>query len=710
MSSGIKNILTLLSLSTLSSITYAEESKKEDSKLNTIIVTATQTESLLKERSESVGVINQDEINEINPTHASDLFNRIPGVNIVQLGSGGQGVAASIRQPISYGPVYLYLENGVPVRSPAFFNHNALYEMNLTEAQGAEIIKGPGSALYGSDAIGGVINLISNREISGDEGQFNLEFGSDEWKRIGLKHNSKFDNHAFSIKLNVIDSEGWREQTNFDRQNLSVNWQTSNSVFNKINTLLTYTAIDMQTGGSGLRIEDFETDPEQPGNLIGYRNMEALRLSSAMESDFLKGTLKWTPYLRSNDLEYIATWTLNTGREVFVPWLGRTVLDSQDAHINASGHDSLGFILNYHQPYTTDSGLEGFYIVGLDVDRSQGDTQQTYIERSDQDPGNYWLSYRESGLLYDFDVDFSSVSPYLHLEQELTSALRLNAGMRYDSVKYDYQNNLSTVTENSIHLRPADTVVKLEHFSPKLGLTYAWNDNFHSYMSYRNAFRIPSASQLFRSGRTESSTELKPVIADSFEIGFRGDINNAIDFELAFYYMEKKDDIVSLRNVDGSRTNANVGKTKHKGLELGVDIDIAENWVLGYSYTTSTHKFDEWQVSSSADYSENKLPLAPSHYTNLRLQYLPSWLNDGRIELELLDQGGYFIDEQNENRYEGYNLVNFRANYNLSGSHEIYLNIFNLTDKLFAETASKWGPTYTPGRPRSFYLGYRYRF
>lgn len=702
-----KKLIALVALGAISPL-YAED-LENDKNLNRIVVTATQSETKLKDRTESVGIISEEDLENTSPTHASDVLNRIPGVNIIQLGSGGQGVAASIRQPISYGPVYLYLENGVPVRSPAFFNHNALYEMNLTEAQGAEIIKGPGSALYGSDAIGGVINLISNRKINHDSTRFGVELGQDQWRRVNFKHANKLDNgDGISVKFSAIDSEGWREHTGFDRQNFSLNWQTSNGLFDSINTVFSYTKIGMNTGGSGLRIDDFETNPTRPGNLIGFREVEALRLSSRFESKISDGTLSFTPYLRSNDLTYIATWTLNTGREVFIPWLNRTVLDSQDAHINNSGHDSLGFLLNYREDIHWDSGLNGLWIAGIDVDHSRGKTQQTYIERSDSDPGNYWLSYREAGVLYDFDVKFQSISPYFHFESELSKNLRLNLGLRYDSVSYDYDNKLSTVISNSIHLRPADTKLSMDHLSPKLGLTYQINDDLNTYFSYRNAFRIPSAGQLFRSGKTQNSTALKPVIADSLELGLRGNIAERMNFEIAAYYMEKKDDIVSLRSVDGGRANANVGRTKHKGIELGFDFEISKDWLLGYSYTTSNHRFDEWKTSSRADFSGNKIPLAPSHYANTRLQYHPDFMNGGRFEIESIDQGSYFIEEANKNLYKGHSLINFRMNYFFSDQHEVYLNIFNATDKLFAETASKWGPTYTPGRPRTVYLGYRY--
>ena len=698
--------IVVLIAATISPI-HAEESSDSKNILETIVITATQTKTKLKDRAESIGVVGEQVLEDTNPTHAADVLNRIAGVNIVQLGSGSQGVAAAIRQPISYGPVYLYLENGVPIRSPAFFNHNSLYETNLSEAHGAEIIKGPGSALYGSDAIGGVINILSNQEIRHDKSSLTLEAGDDQWRRLQLKSDHKLDDSSFSARVGLIDSEGWRQHTALDRQSALLNWQTSGLGLDDINTLFSYTHIDMDTGGSGLRYEDFINNSQQAGNLIGFRQVDSYRLSSAMQKELSSGHLTITPYLRSNDLSYMATWTLNTGREVFIPWLGETVLDSQDAHINRSGHDSIGALIRYQQESTA---LEGLWIVGVDLDHSEGYTEQTYIERTDNDAGNYWLAYRGAGLLYDYYVTFKSLAPYAHLESQLTQNLRLSLGLRYDYVEYDYDNHLSTVTNNSIHLRPADSQLSMNHLSPKLGLTYQLSDNLSSYFSYRNAFRIPSAGQLFRSGSTVDSTNLKPVVADSFDLGIRGNLTDNINIELAFYHLEKADDIVSLSSADGSRRNANVGETRHQGLEFGMDYYFATNWQLGLSYTTSRHEFQQWQVSDSDDFSGNRIPLAPSHYANLRLAYTPELLNGGRIELEGVDMGGYFVNEANTERYSGHSLLNVRANYYLNDDLELYLNILNATDKLYAETTSKWGPTYTPGKPRTTYLGFRVSF
>lgn len=705
----------------LCALTVAAEHKSDY--LETVVVTATRDDSTLADTAASVGILDEATVRTLNPAHSSELLNRIGGVNIVQMDSSGEGVAAAIRQPVSTSPVYLYLENGVPTRSAGFFNHNALYEVNTAVAGGAEIIKGPGSALYGSDAIGAVINILTGLPPSENRSAVTLEIGADSWRRGQLQwarlYSDGNGDNGVTAQINVSNNDGWRDQTAAQRRDATFSWYRELGETLSVNTVLTATDIDLETGGSGLRYHDFKSDPAQAGNQIGFRKVSALRLSSAFEKVLENGSLSVTPFLRSNDLDYVATWTLNTGRVVTPP-----TLDSQDAHINDSGHDSAGVQFKYRRNLDEES----FYIVGVDVDYTRGYQQQVYIERTDTDTGPYWLSYREAGALYDFEVDFLAVSPYAHLEKQFAPRWRLTAGLRYDNFRYNYDNRLPVIAAGTAddpataifedsHLREPDQVVEMEHLSPKLGLIYDISDSLNAYTAYRHAFRIPDAGQMFRSGATVDSTSLDPVKADSLELGVRGNIGARTAFDLALYRLEKRDDILSVIEASGARRNANAGQTDHYGVEVNVDIRLTENLDVGLAYSRSQHKFEDWRDGNN-DFSGNDMPDAPEQFGNLRLGWHPVWLRGGRMELEWWHQGEHWLDERNDedgnatdrDTYGGHDLFNLRADYYLTEQLRLYTRVLNLTDKRYAETTSKWGPTYTPGRPRTAYLGVSIEF
>lgn len=664
-----------------------------------IVITATKNEVKLKNVGASIGVVTQMEIEDIDASHASELLNRLVGVNILQINSSGPGVVAAIRQPISYTPVYLYLENGIPTRSAGFFNHNALYSINAAGSNGVEVLKGPGSALYGSDAIGAVINVRSGDVPKKDRLLLKHEIGENSWNKLSFNGAKVLGDQAITGSIQVSESDGWREHNEFDQQIGTTSWAMKLGQQWKINNIFSFNSIKMNTGGSGLNEEDYLTNPEQPGNLIAYRDVSSFRFASHLEKDTHNGTLSVTPYLRSNELEYLAHWTLNTG-----------TLDSQDAHINKSGHHSIGLQLRYHQNV---EAWDGYWIAGVDIDNSTGDTEQTYVTRSGDLAGDYWLALEKQHLLYDYDVDYQSVSPYIHTDFVPLDKLNVSLGLRYDSMTYNYRNKLTDVLhtqgDSIIHYRPSDTEIEMHHLSPKVSATYQITEELSTYFAYRHGFRIPTESQLFRAGATTNSTDLKPVKVDSIEVGFRGNISHRIGFESTLYQMEKKDDIVGIDDESGARRHVNAAETKHVGLELGFDMLLTQEWDLYLSYTRSKHEYVEWAEQDVDDYSGATIPNAPREIANIRLNYQPQFLKGGRVELEWFHQGQHFTSNDNDNTYSGHRLINLRANFKATTQLTIYGRVLNMNNVRYAETTNKWGKL-TPGRPREIVMGIKYKF
>ncbi|MBI3755218.1 MAG: TonB-dependent receptor [Deltaproteobacteria bacterium] len=173
---------------------------KEATKLEDVVVTGTREAEPLKETSATVNTMKEKEIKAVKSTHPSEIMNRIPGVWINS--TGGEGHITSIRQPLTTNPVYLYLEDGIPIRSTGFFNHNALYEVNMPGAERIEVIKGTGTALYGSDAIGGTINIMTKAPSLKPEIEANPEIGQYGWYRLLATGSNTWGDDGLRLDLN----------------------------------------------------------------------------------------------------------------------------------------------------------------------------------------------------------------------------------------------------------------------------------------------------------------------------------------------------------------------------------------------------------------------------------------------------------------------------------------------------------------------------
>ena len=134
----------------------------------------------------------EDEIKIDQAIFQRDLLNSLSGVLVTQT-SSGIGHMLSVRTPITTLPYFLYLQDNVPVQSSGFFNHNALAYTNFETASSTEVLKGAGTALYGSDAFSGIINIVPkvNRDYTV---RFSQRFGTYDSGDCNLQLNHSFKN------------------------------------------------------------------------------------------------------------------------------------------------------------------------------------------------------------------------------------------------------------------------------------------------------------------------------------------------------------------------------------------------------------------------------------------------------------------------------------------------------------------------------------
>ncbi len=698
---------TMLCVSAVSLVSVAEEQSKATSQLEMVVVTATREARSKIDIPESVHSFDQQTINAVSPSHPSEVLNRAAGVHINNL--GGEGHMTAIRQPITTRGVYLFLEDGVPVRPSGFFNHNALYEVNIPQSGQLEVTKGPGSALYGSDAIGGIINSISRKPPESSEAMINLELGSYDWRRALLSAGTTHGKHGISINFNATDNEGYRDEADYNRESLTGRWDVAVNDQLSVKTLFSYTEVD-QSGVSSLEEFDYKNNTKKNrfhGD-TGFREVEALRLSSEFSWDINDATLlTLTPYYRDNTTTMVPSWMV-----------------TYDPNERESSFQSYGLLSKYRVKAT-----DAFqWIVGLDVDYSPSEYQEEAINFNPL-VNDIYISYTGLGNKnYDFDAEQLSISPYLHLEWQLTEKLLVSAGLRYDNYDIDYDSNLTDSDPTSVfipqlgrpvtHLRPEDQTASFEELSPKIGLVYQLNDKHVTYANYRQAFSIPSVGTLFRSGTTQNTDGLEPITADSYEIGVRGDVASWLSYELAIYHMEISDDLVSV--VNGFERNIfNAGETEHSGIEISMNGAISDELSYAIAFTKTEQEYDSFSYtccfpSQNVDVSGNDVGKAPETIANVTLAYAPLAVPGLRLELEWEHLGEYYTDETNDNEYDGHDLYNLRINYDVNQQWEVYTRIQNITDELYSTyTSNQVGRdqvSYRPGLPRAVYGGVRYRF
>ena len=694
------------------------ESDPAVQELGELVITATREPELLKETPASVSVLKADTIKLAAPSHPQQILGQVPGVAISV--TNGEGHQTAIRQPISTNPLYLFLEDGIGVRPTGFFNHNALYELNIPMAGGIEVTRGPGSALYGSDAIGGVVNVLSRASGPRPEMSLSSEVGSFGWLReLASFSTGETRFGGLHGDLNLTHTDGWRNRTGYDRQSGNLRWDWRLDEDTRLKTIIGYTHIDQQTGAnSALPWDLYQNAPKTNLFSAAYRKVEALRISSEFERKIGDGLLSLTPYFRDNRMDLNGSYNFSAGV----------------ARIEKTQSQSYGLLSKWRQDFPEFKRAR--VILGLDLESSPGTRKEDALNLTQTGAGAYtnYAGYTVGSRIYDYDVTFRSVSPYVHTEISPVEKLRVTAGARYDVLGYDFQNNLGggASANGTRRFGQSDSTTKsFSRISPKLGATYELTKNSSLYASYNQGFRVPSEGQLFRAGsagtgviansaplaqeRAAIALGLKPIKAEQFELGTRGKALG-LDYTLAAYRLVKHDDIVSMKNTTTNLSySENAGKTESRGLEASLGRELPGGLRVDTALSYAKHEYKEWR--STADYSGKEMPSAPRFIGNTRLTWKPN--EAFSAQLEWVRMGSYYLQDSNVGttlatdprrgvaKYDGHHLFNFRTSYEVCRNASIYARVLNLADKRYADSASVSSATavYAPGLPRTFYAG-----
>ncbi|MCX5715893.1 MAG: TonB-dependent receptor [Candidatus Omnitrophica bacterium] len=201
----------------------ADAEEKKDAKnmldIGKLVVTASRVEEEYRDSTQDINIIDSEDIEDSYAVEATDLLSTLPAVNVISYGSYGATKTTHVRGADASQTVTLV--NGRPVNTP----RDGLTDFNqipLNNIERIEVLKGPTSSIYGANAVGGVINIITKSgkekmftEVSAQAGSFftsRLDFANG-WKKGGLD---------YFISGNLIQSDGYRNNSDYEQQNYDI--------------------------------------------------------------------------------------------------------------------------------------------------------------------------------------------------------------------------------------------------------------------------------------------------------------------------------------------------------------------------------------------------------------------------------------------------------------------------------------------------------
>src|SRR3989338_3289818 len=303
--------------------------------LEEVVVPGSREATPLSATPAAIGKMDNKALEDAKATNITQAVNQIPGVHMVDLGNEQHSM--SIRQPITTNAVYQYLEDGVPIRPLGVFNHNALNEVNLTGASDIEVLKGPASSLYGSNAVGGSVNFITEAGALDPEGRIGLQASSEGYKRLDTGASDTWGDFGLRFahySARLRDSR--RQYNDMDKDSVTLRGDYAASDRAALRLLLTHNNLDTQTPGS-LNESDYRNQPAISYQTFTYRRDETTRLSATLDREWSKDSLSTvTLFARDNEHGQNPAYSI---RSCAVP---ATCPTGYVGNINTNSYTSLG--------------------------------------------------------------------------------------------------------------------------------------------------------------------------------------------------------------------------------------------------------------------------------------------------------------------------------------------------------------------------------
>ena len=703
---GLKNSETLLislmgyeslsvSVSELKKVTYLKEAINL---MDLVVISAGRQKQNKKEIPVAMSSISSKTLAEVKPVSIDEVLNQQSGVLMVDLGN--EQHMMSIRQPITTKGLFLYLEDGIPIRTTGVFNHNALLEINMAAVKNIEIIRGSYSSLFGSEAIGGAVNFITANPSALPTATVGFRQNNNGYSRFDFSASNTVNNTGFyfsGYKSKIED--GIRSYGDYEKETFTT--KITHRFNDKLFWTNTFTYVDYFSEMSGsIGLDKFLAKDYTSNHTFTFRDANTKRMSSTLKYDWTDDSnTSLSFFFRDNTMRQNPSYRISN----------RAANDSYTkGELNNNSFKSYGFIAQHN--FKTNDRLK--LSIGTSLDSSPNTFKADRISVYRNAEGVF-ESYTPTAIsLSNYKTDLLNLAVYLSGEYVLTEDFRFNFGLRGDRFHYNFKNRIGTSASS---FKAPNTKNNFSSLTPRLGVSWKKIENLGMYANYSKGVVAPSVGDLYKKVEVPF---LEPAVFNNFEVGsWFSSLDRKFYTDFAVYYLKGNNEVVSVRTIqDGVDTseNRNAGETEHYGVEYLFNYHATSELDFRLNGSYARHKYLDFTTkieegNAAVSYSGKDMPGAPKWIANTEVIYSPNFIKGLRLALEMQFVDKYYTDQANTVSYESYKVFNTRLSYKKKGMM-FWSNILNIADVIYATRANtSYGKTtYTPGNPQTFNVGISY--
>lgn len=650
-------ILTCLIMLTAILPAWAEEATDSPSfDLEQVIVTAAKREQTLKDTPADISVITAHDLKKMGAKTFDEAIRLIPGIMV----NRPHGTASVTPQKVTIRGVQstagtLLMVDGIPINNASneFVNLNIV---PIDSIERIEVIKGGYSALYGTNALGGIINIITKNGNGLPKGATRFS------TKVEL---GNYDTKNYKLSLEGVE----------DKFGYSLNFQNLNTD--------NYYYRDKVLKASGLTLSEinannYDYDGKQLNGKIKYQVDEKSNLT------FLVGNSKTVSGVGTEVLSSITKEMEQKTNQTYLGLNYQTVLaDKIKASVNLTQHEH-----DYHY---------------LGTYKGKFSDQKVYAKSNKAEVQFESRLNQQHYLTFGFDKNWKGAD-WGYNERDTGNIL--------DPKYHASANNFAAYLQDEIKANEKTTVVLGgrydkhsqfgSEFSPKAGLLYKIDEKTSLKANAGHSFRAPALNELYQPAWEFrravgpnpaqyffSNPNLKPEKVDSYDLGIEKQFSNKTSGSLTLFLNNQKDLITTVTTTIGGlqgRQYQNIDKSQGKGIETSLKTRLSENLDINFNYTYLDLKDKK---------KDQRIDGAPLNTGSIGLYYNQP-TPQGTFLASLIARG---IDSTTEvpsgstikQKIPGYVIYDLNLNWQMNNQGEIFLTINNLTNKDYKLNYSTYG-------------------
>lgn len=631
------------------SMIFAQEVKEKipTFDLEEVIVTASRVEAFLKDVPVPTTVITSAEIEKTQAKEVSEILRDVAGVQIKNY--GGIGSESSIVLRGSTSSQVLVLLDGRPINSVSTGVAD-LSLLSLDNIERIEVVRGPVSHLYGANAIGGVVNIITKSPQKALYSNSSISYGSFATRDYKIEIGGKKEKFGFLMSGNIRESEGFRDNSDFEGKN----------IFTKI-----MYSISPELEGK-ITLNYFKDDKGLPGPRPGkgtvaqFGNEEVTSLYDHQVDENINGDFNLDYSINENS------------KLIFKLYSDKSRMDYKTRYnsfftgdLLLEGDDYITTVIGFNLQYTTNILMTQTISVGIDAHKDRFSAKQRIFNTSTMTESyDRWNANAENYGLW--------IQDGWSLSEKITTTL----GLRYDHhSKYGSQTN------------------------PSFGIIYYPSDWTTLRGHIARAYRAPGFNDLF--WPTGGNPDLVPEKGWSYEIGIEQRIVKNLLGRASIFYRTVKDMIAWVPDADGNWKPKNINKSNTIGVEMELKAELAKNLdaSLIYTYLDAEQNneetiYSDWFTAiNRVEKHKRRMAHIPIHQVGMDINYKTPFDTNIRFEGRYVGERlNYYPDYGNSpfvsmdtKRLGDYFVANLILKQKIKPQADIYLNIYNIFNRKYAE-------------------------